>query len=362
MKKLSKKFCIALVALLMVAVGSVSAYAASNVSTVKAYTGVRIFYNGTELTDASQPYIINSTTYVPLRMIMNNFGKDVAWDAANKQVIVTNSASETSKDVQITNLQNQNIILQSKIDALEEEISDLEDGGSVSDVEDTLIDDFEDAGDEYFDDSGIEVSLGLSGDEDDLYYDIEFNFDDADDYTDLTELSQTDVKSFLEDVESDITSEIENTDYEDADITGKLSDEDDSSYYVKFNGSSYSFSWNDEDASLSDISDYVDDYFEDAGDDYFDDYEIDVSIDVDGDEDDLNYDIYLDFDDSNDYGDLSDASTSDMKSLMSAVKSVITSETENTDYEDAGITGILIDANNNDYYVEYDGSSYSYSW
>lgn len=121
----------------------------------------------------------------------------------------------------------------------------VSDSTSKSDIEDTLNDYFENVGDDYFSDSGIAVSIRLSGDEDDLAYTIKFDFDDADDYDNLTDLNDTELKSFLNAVESKIQTEIDDTDYEDADITGKLIDNDHQSYYVEYNGSSYNFSWDD---------------------------------------------------------------------------------------------------------------------
>jgi len=121
----------------------------------------------------------------------------------------------------------------------------ISDDTSVSDIEDTLNDYFGDAGDDYFGDDGIDVTTSLDGDEDDLAYTIKLDFDDADDYDDLTEVSTTNIETFLNAVNSRINTEIDDTDYEDADITGKLVDNDDSSYYVKYNGSSYTYSWDD---------------------------------------------------------------------------------------------------------------------
>lgn len=119
------------------------------------------------------------------------------------------------------------------------------DDTSVSNIEDTLDDYFEDAGDDYFSDDGIDVTISLDGDEDDLAYKVTLDFDDAEDYDDLTDISQTKLKTFLNAVKSKINTEIDDTNFEDADITGKAVDKDHSSYYVKYNGSSYTYSWDD---------------------------------------------------------------------------------------------------------------------
>jgi hypothetical protein len=100
--------------------GAVTVYGAPSVSTVvQAYTGVKIVYNGTTLTSTSEPYIINNTTYVPIRMLMNQFGKDISWDGDTMQVIIKNSAGENAKDKQIEDLKNEVTALNAKIKGLE---------------------------------------------------------------------------------------------------------------------------------------------------------------------------------------------------------------------------------------------------
>ncbi|OPY57663.1 MAG: hypothetical protein A4E55_01509 [Pelotomaculum sp. PtaU1.Bin035] len=369
-----KKLLLVLTAALFITTFALtSVYASSNMKTVQAYQGVRIFYNDEELTGDNQPYIINDSTYVPIRMIMDSFGKSIYWDSVNYRVVITDEAGTTEanlkaqlaqRDAQITTLQNKNAELQSTITSLNKKISDLdEDDISTSDIKETLIDYFEDAGDDYFDDDGIDVTISLSGDEDDLAYTIKLDFSDADDYANLTKVSTTKIKTFLNAVKSRINNKIDDTNYEDADITGKLIDKDNSSYYVKYNGSSYSFSWDeDDDTSINDIKETLIDYFEDAGDDYFDDDGIDVTISLSGDEDDLAYTIKLDFSDADDYANLTKVSTTKIKTFLNAVKSKINTEIDDTSYEDADITGKLIDNDNSSYYVKYDGSSYTFSW
>ena len=72
---------------------------------------------------------------------------------------------------------------------------------------------------------------------------MKLDFSDADDYDKLSELDESDIETFLTAVEAEIIDEIDGTDYEDADITGKLVDNDRSSYYVTYDGSDYTYSW-----------------------------------------------------------------------------------------------------------------------
>ncbi|GBF34670.1 hypothetical protein DCCM_3790 [Desulfocucumis palustris] len=87
--------------------------------------------------------------------------------------------------------------------------------------------------------------MSLDGDEDELAYNVTLDFDAADDYDNLTDISETNIKTFLNAVKSKINTEVDGTDYEGADIKGKAVDNDKSGYYVKYNGSTYTYSWDD---------------------------------------------------------------------------------------------------------------------
>jgi len=379
-----KKVLLGLGVMLVLIMGlAANTYAALTPQWVEAYQGAKIVYNGKELTGTAQPYIVNSTTLVPLRMLMDSFGKNVVWDSVNFRVVIadgTSTAAGGDKDAQITALQNKVAELQNTIDTLNSKISDLEDDDSdsdsdsdisVSDIEDDLIDAFEDAGEDYFDDDNIVVSIELSGDDDELEYTIEINFEDADDYDDLKDVSESDIKSFLNAVKSEINSEINDTDYDDADIVGELIDDDNSNYYVEYEDGSYTYSWDedededdddDDDTSTSDIEETLNDTFAYAGKNYFNDDGIGVDISLSGDEDDLAFTIELDFEDSADYADLRAVSQSKLKSFLNAVISTIVSRTDDTNYEDAEITGTLVDSDTSSYNVDYNGSSFTFSW
>ncbi len=392
MKNFQRNLLIALASLLIVVVGAVTVYGAPSISTVvQAYTGVKIVYNGTTLTSTSEPYIINNTTYVPIRMLMNQFGKDISWDATNQQVIINNSADEKAKDKQIEDLKNEVTALNAKIKGLETALGNADatirtiddalnkyqktastsvttpvtpgtsTGTTLSDFQTNLNKFFADAGDDYFDDDGIDCSINLSGNTVDLVYDITLDFDDADEYDRLNQISQSEIKSMLNIVKAKISGEISGTNYKDAKITGKLSDQDNSKYNVKYNGSSYSFSWEEKDV-ISGVLDVLEDDFKDAGKNYFSDKGIAFKFKLSGDEDDLAYKIYINFDDAYDYDYLKQLNKTYVRNFLNKVKTTITEEIDGTDYEDADITGYLYDDDNSSYYVKYNGSSYSYSY
>jgi hypothetical protein len=102
---------------------------------------------------------------------------------------------------------------------------------------------FADAGEDYFRDGGITVDITLSGDEDEIEYLIKLDFRYADYEDSLEDLSTSRVQSLMSAVRSRIISEVDGTIFEDADIIGELRDSRDSSLYVTYNGSRYTFSY-----------------------------------------------------------------------------------------------------------------------
>ena len=362
-----KKVAMLLLVVLTLAIFGASAVYGASALTVKAYPGVTIFYNGKQLTDAQQPLIINNYTYVPLRMVMENFGKTVTWDGANRQVIITNSIAEAQREADLINLQNENKRLQDTIAELNATIADLRERGRVADlddIEDHLRNYFKNAGYDYFADDDLVFTFTLSGDKDDIEYDIKADFYDSRKNDDLRDLRTSAIEDFLDDVKAEILDEIDRTDYEDADITGKLVDADNSRYYVRYNGRSYSYSWSSRyiDDDLSDIAAEVADYFYDAGDAYFLDEGIRVEIDLTGDEDEIEYLIELDFRYADYYDSLEELPDSRVESFMRAVRTRISREAEGTYFEYAAIIGELRDSRDSSLYVEYNGSSYYYSY
>ncbi|MFY9323931.1 MAG: copper amine oxidase N-terminal domain-containing protein, partial [Syntrophomonadaceae bacterium] len=174
-----KKVAMLLLVVLTLAIFGASAVYGASALTVKAYPGVTIFYNGKQLTDAQQPLIINDYTYVPLRMVMENFGKTVTWDGANRQVIITNSIAEAQIEADLYNLRNENQRLQETIAELNATIADLQERSRVTDlddIEDHLSTYFKNAGEDYCADDDLVFTFKLSGNKNDIEYDIKVDF------------------------------------------------------------------------------------------------------------------------------------------------------------------------------------------
>jgi len=333
MKKIKTKLSIIMVLVFVftMVIGATAFGVGSSVQKVDAYSGVKVFLNGTEVINTDQPLIINDRTYVPLRMIMELVGSNVTWDSANYRVMLSGT-STAAKDTEIAALKKQITQLENEIAALEDDT-----GADLDEIEADLLDIFEDAGEDYFDDDYIDVSLSLSGDEDDIAYSTKLEFGSKSSYEDLSDADESDIEDFLDAVEDELTDALDGTDFEDADITGKLADENDSKLYVKYNGSSYTYSWGTDD--LNDIEDDVNYTFRSAGYTYFDDSAVDVKISLSGDDEDITYDIEIDASYATDYDVDNKLDTDNIDWLEENVISEIEDEIDGTDFKDADISG-----------------------
>jgi len=326
MKK-TKKRIIALTIVLTLTLSLFSvAYASGAYKTITAWFGdIKIVANGKQISSDLKPIMINDSTYVPVRMLAETLGKNVEWNGSTHTVTITD------KPDQSTMLLYQELLAKdNKIEDLEKKIEELENQKSfdLDDLEDDLMDDYEDYKD-------VEFEINLYGDEDDIeveiYVDLYYDDDEWDD------ISKTSIKNYLQDIVDDILDE-----YEDADITGFIEDDDSGDELLEFTVSSK--------GKVSIEYDYADlDDLEDDLNDWYGDYEnLDIDIDLYGDEDEIEvvFSVYED--------EWDDLSNSEIDDLLDWVVDDILDE-----YDDADITGVVEDESNDEilsFYVRSNGT------
>ncbi|WP_432776350.1 stalk domain-containing protein [Brevibacillus gelatini] len=183
------------------------------------YNNIKVLYNGVAVPTTIEPFIVNGTTYIPLRMMAGVFNKEVVWDGNTYTITVKDQADAqhaaelAARDAQIRSLQ-------SKIDSLNKQIADLED--DLEDAKKKKDDDFDDElddledqlNDDYEDFRGAEWDISLSGDEDEIEVEIALDFDEYED-----ELDDSDFEDLVINVIEDIWDE-----FDDADVVGEIVD------------------------------------------------------------------------------------------------------------------------------------------
>jgi hypothetical protein len=179
------------------------------------YNNVKVTYNGQLVPTDIEPFLINGTTYIPLRMMAGVFNKNVAWDGNTYTVSVTDK-----EDPRIATLQAEIALKDARIAELEKKLKDAEDKlakAEDDDVDDRIEELEDDLNYDYGDYEDLEWSIFLSGDEDEIEVEIEVDLDEyQDEYDDL---STRDIERLVENICNDIWDE-----FEDADIDGVIID------------------------------------------------------------------------------------------------------------------------------------------
>lgn len=155
----------ALTALLSISLLSGASYGISKKNLVEAYSDISIEYNGSNLTDADGPLLINNKTYIPLRMLMNSFGdKEIAWDNDQRKVRIKNKLSST-ESMYMSQITTRN----ARIAELEKQVNDLKAQLAAAETKKTELNLSKlkkNLNDEYEDYDNRDITLSVSGDED----------------------------------------------------------------------------------------------------------------------------------------------------------------------------------------------------
>ncbi len=207
-----------------------------------------------------EPFAIEGTIYLPLRVVGEALSSTVNWQNETKTVSITSGST-----AEVTSLKLQLTSKDQEIANLKKQVADLQGqsakGGNLSELEDDLIDDYDEIGDVPIED------IILDGDEDEVDVEIEVNLRRYDD--EWADLSDSKIRSWLVSLVGDIQKELtKNTE-----VTGEIVDIDSGDTLVKFSKDgtkSFSIQYKDDDyrggSSTSDVADdlegdsfYVDD-------------------------------------------------------------------------------------------------------
>ncbi|WP_094549576.1 copper amine oxidase N-terminal domain-containing protein [Petroclostridium xylanilyticum] len=334
----SKKKLLAVITAFIITLSLISVvHAAGNIKKLDAwYADIKIISNNQQINMDVQPFVVNGTTYVPLRTLANIFNKDVHWDSNSYTITITDKPDPT-----VDNLKQQLQAKDYQIYLLEQKVKMLEGRQTssyrldIDDLEDELNDDYS----EYED---IKFNISLSGDEDDITVRI---YIDMSKYGDeWRRLTTGDKKEFLQDICDVIKDE-----YPDADIDGYIKSSSGSSTLLSFSTSSNGTVRLGYNTDLSDLEEELDDKYYD----YFDDVEL--SIELDGNEDDITFYININY---NKYKSKWNSLTnSQIQTLMSKIYNDIKNE-----FSNKYIEGYVYDTYNQQKLAKYYRSSSGYTY
>lgn len=230
----NKKRIVTIIAVLTLILSFTSiGYGKSAMETLEAYyRNVTVFKDGIKATFTHEPFIVDGTTYVPLRDISELLGETVTFDQATYQINIIGTSTASIAELQAEILEKDLTIssLESQIDKLNDKLEEEEDF-DINDLEDYLNDEFDEL-------SGLDVSIELDGDEDEveIYISVEVDnlYEDQEGYED-------DVEDYLSDIFDAI---MDYDEFQDAEVYGEIEDEDGNVYDFEFDEDGYlDLSW-----------------------------------------------------------------------------------------------------------------------
>lgn len=302
------------------------------------YGDIKIFSNNQQVQMDVKPFIVDGTTYVPLRALSNILNKNVGWDQANLRIDITDKPDPNAANMAY--LSSQLVEKQTKINELEAKVKQLED--ELAKASKYSLDDMENyLNKEYGKYEKIEFDIDLRGDEDDIEVRIYVDLDDY--YNKWYSLSSSKIESFIEYIVDDILDEFKNADVEGFIEDSSIDDELVDFYFnarkklvVDIKDDSYS-------GDLEDLEDYLNDNHYRYNGIYFE-------IQLTGDEDDIR--VYITADDD----DLDYLKSSQIKDYLEILYDEIT-----YDFPYAEIDGYIED-DYTEYYFDFDskGNAYLY--
>lgn len=230
----NKKRIVTIIAVLTLILSFTSiGYGKSTMETLEAYyRNITVFRDGIKATFTHEPFIVDGTTYVPLRDISELLGEIVTFDQSTYQINVTSTSTSSIAELQAEILEKELTIssLESQIDKLNDKLEEEEDF-DINDLEDYLNDEFDEL-------NGLDVSIELDGDEDEveiyIYVEVDNLYEDQEGYED-------DVEDYLSDIFDAI---MDYDEFQDAEVYGEIEDEDGNVYDFEFDEDGYlDLSW-----------------------------------------------------------------------------------------------------------------------
>lgn len=227
----SKKRLLALGLTAVISLSSATAlYASPVIKTLRAqYMGIKFSYNGKIVDPGNQePFVVDQTTYVPIRMVGELVGKNVQWDGINKLISINDTVDQTlvQKDLEIIQLKAEIESLKQQLEAAKKQTppTQTEDKNtskiSLSNLEDDINEDYGEL-------KGVVFDIYLSGDSKEIEIEMETDLYRYKKYWD--KLSEKDVEKHLEKICKAIW-EV----YDKAKIVGDLYDIDEREYVLEF--------------------------------------------------------------------------------------------------------------------------------
>ena len=225
MKKNSKKLIVFVAVMMLTLSFASSGFAANTMSNLKAYyKNITVYKNGGLFNFSHEPFIVDGTTYVPLRDMAEMLDKEVTWDGVGYKIGVNDKPGQSTVELtqQVFNQQLTISQLETKIKNLESQLEEKEESEkstSLKDLANDLLDDYDQIV------KNVKVSdISISGSKNDVEVEVTLNLKDTESYDAWEELVDDDMGKIEKYLQKIVNAILDIEKYEDADITGVIYD------------------------------------------------------------------------------------------------------------------------------------------
>lgn len=225
MKKNSKKLVVFVAVMMLTLSFASSGFAANTMSNLKAYyKNITVYKNGGLFNFSHEPFIVDGTTYVPLRDMAEMLDKEVTWDGVSYKIGVNDKPGQSTVELtqQVFNQQLTISQLETKIKNLESQLEEKEESEkstSLKDLANDLLDDYDQIV------KNVKVSdISISGSKNDVEVEVTLNLKDTESYDAWEELVDDDMGKIEKYLQKIVNAILDIEKYEDADITGVIYD------------------------------------------------------------------------------------------------------------------------------------------
>ena len=321
------------------------------------YRNIGVTYNGVSKTLSAEPFLVDGSTYVPLRAVSEVMGADVSWNGSTNTVTITNnSADTTSLQQQLASANYQVTTLQRELETVKAELetyknsnnsnsSGATSGTDITSAELTATEKYlSDTYSTHFDDIYFDFDLVKKGSR----LQLTISYSDREDEKAFNNLRESKVTDMLQDICDDISARHADIDIQRT-ITYTKSSTDKASFTYANKTSRLKVSYGlDED----DIKEIVENTRTKLSVQGFSDLSIkNVEVSVNNSNSTVTFMLYIDASDSN-FNDTWDANLDTNKSyIKNQLKKIADNIYEETDYT---ITGEVYKYNSSTLLANYD--------
>lgn len=226
MSKKYKRICLAFG--LGTALCATAVSAANYTRTITAtYRNIGVTYNGTQKTLSAEPFLVDGSTYVPLRAVSEIMGANVNWNGATNTVTITNeggSADNSALQQQLATANYQVTTLQRELETVKKELETYKNqtnnnnnstsGTDITTSELTATEKFlSDTYADYFSNIYFDFDLTKKGSR----LQLEISYSDRTDDKNFLDLREAKITDMLESICADVSSR-----HKDIDIQGTI--------------------------------------------------------------------------------------------------------------------------------------------